>query len=270
MMTIDMTAHVPHTRPKDASMALLTSILDATVDPEYAAYSEHHKNQRMKAGAWKTMATGLLAGLLLATYALTSSTATDDAKAQRIEVIEQITAVQQRNDELSSQLNEVQGVVNELQALTSGSQIRTIRLGIWSASTSVTGSGVKLTINENPDDPHGIIVDQDLRHAVNSLWYLGAEAISINGQRLSARSAIRQAGGAVTVDYRSISNPFVIEAIGDPNNMLAHFPSSEGGLWLYFLQQNYTVSWTIEQADVEMNADTGVSVTHATRVEKAG
>lgn len=73
---------------------------------------------------------------------------------------------------------------------------------IWSGQVSVIGPGIVLTINDNPKDANGTIVDQDLRQVANGLWLAGAEAISINGHRLSARTAIRQAGAAI-VDYRS-------------------------------------------------------------------
>ena len=56
---------------------------------------------------------------------------------------------------------------------------------------------------------------------VNALWAAGAEAISINGQRLGPTTAIRFAGEAVLVDFRPVTNPYEISAIGDPDTLPA-------------------------------------------------
>jgi uncharacterized protein YlxW (UPF0749 family) len=58
---------------------------------------------------------------------------------------------------------------------------------------------------------------------VNALWAAGAEAVSINGQRLGPTTAIRFAGEAVLVDFRPVTNPYEISAIGDPDRMAARF-----------------------------------------------
>ena len=62
----------------------------------------------------------------------------------------------------------------------------------------------------------GRVLDRDLQIVVNGLWAAGAEAISINGQRLTALSAIRSAGEAILVDFRPLSPPYVVSAVGEP------------------------------------------------------
>ncbi|MGH3331031.1 MAG: DUF881 domain-containing protein, partial [Nocardioidaceae bacterium] len=80
----------------------------------------------------------------------------------------------------------------------------------------------------------------------NALWDSGAEAISINGQRLTNLSSIRQAGSAITVNFVSLSRPYVVSAIGDPDSMPARFVETRGGSqWLdyqatYHLQFDMT------------------------------
>jgi uncharacterized protein YlxW (UPF0749 family) len=58
---------------------------------------------------------------------------------------------------------------------------------------------------------------------VNALWASGAEAVSINGQRLGPTSAIRFAGEAVLVDFRPVSNPYQVSAVGDPDTLSRRF-----------------------------------------------
>jgi uncharacterized protein YlxW (UPF0749 family) len=68
--------------------------------------------------------------------------------------------------------------------------------------------------------------DGDLQLVVNALWAAGAEAVSINGQRLGPATAIRFAGEAVLVDFRPVTNPYEVSAIGDPDTLSAKFLAS--------------------------------------------
>ena len=95
----------------------------------------------------------------------------------------------------------------------------------------------------------------------------GAEAVSINGYRLSARTAIRNAGGAITVDYRSLSRPYVLEAIGDLDTLGTAFPTTEGGRWLEGLKEHYGMQSTMERVrSLTLGADPGLDITHARAV----
>ena len=58
------------------------------------------------------------------------------------------------------------------------------------------------------------IHDSDLQLVVNALWAAGAEAVSINGSRLVATTPIRAAGGTIVVNFRPLSPPFQVTAIG--------------------------------------------------------
>jgi uncharacterized protein YlxW (UPF0749 family) len=68
-----------------------------------------------------------------------------------------------------------------------------------------------------------------MQKLVNGLWEVGAEAISINGQRLTAVSPIRDAGSAITVNFVSLRRPYTISAIGNSKTMAADLVSTAGG-----------------------------------------
>ena len=71
----------------------------------------------------------------------------------------------------------------------------------------------------------------DLALLVNGLWRAGAEAIAINGQRLTARSAIRNSGAAINVNGRPpLSPPYVVTAIGDTKTLQADLLDTSTGL----------------------------------------
>lgn len=96
---------------------------------------------------------------------------------------------------------------------------------------AVTGPGVVLVADdaESPVASGSKVVDVDLRQAVNGLWQAGAEAIAVNGHRLSSRTAIRGAGDAITVDYRSLTQPYHIKRSATPTACCGPFPPRVGG-----------------------------------------
>jgi uncharacterized protein YlxW (UPF0749 family) len=71
----------------------------------------------------------------------------------------------------------------------------------------------------------GVVLDRDLQDVANELWHDGAEAIAINGQRLTGTTTIRAAGGAILVDFRPVSAPYEVSAIG-PDDLDKRFADS--------------------------------------------
>ena len=80
-----------------------------------------------------------------------------------------------------------------------------------------------------------------MQRVVNGLWESGAEAVSINGQRLTALSAIRAAGDAILVDNKPLVPPYTVLAVGDGQRLSTRFQDSADGLYLHALQENYGI-----------------------------
>lgn len=90
--------------------------------------------------------------------------------------------------------------------------------------TKLNGHGVILTLNDSTKTPvseNSIIHAADLRDIVNLLWGAGAEAISINGQRIVLNSSIDCIVNTILLNDVKLSVPFQIEAIGDQSLMHA-------------------------------------------------
>lgn len=87
--------------------------------------------------------------------------------------------------------------------------------------TDVEGEGIIITLLDNTtsiiSSADNIVHDEDLRSVVNELKNNGAEAISINGQRIVPTTAITCAGTVIQVNNEIVGSPFVIKAIGDKN-----------------------------------------------------
>ena len=116
---------------------------------------------------------------------------------------------------------------------------------------AVIGPGIQLVVDDAPGSAAvgasggsaaaGRVLDRDLQMVVNGLWAAGAEAISVDGQRLTSRSAIRAAGDAILVDYRPLTRPYVIEAIGNPDTLQATFVAGPAGRGLNTLHNTYGI-----------------------------
>ena len=87
------------------------------------------------------------------------------------------------------------------------------------------GPGVRVVVDDAPgaDSARNQVLDTDLQRLVNGLWEAGAEAIAINGQRLTNLSTIRHAGGRDHGERRSLRPPYVVSAIGNQDTLPARF-----------------------------------------------
>ena len=92
--------------------------------------------------------------------------------------------------------------------------------------TEVTGPGVIITLSDSKLDastaldPSLLVVhDLDVYYVINELKNAGAEAISVNGQRVVPTSAIECGGNIITINGEKIGSPFEIKAIGLPENL---------------------------------------------------
>ena len=100
--------------------------------------------------------------------------------------------------------------------------------------TDVEGPGVAVILEDSTqsnvtgDEADYLIHDNDLLSVVNELRSAGAEAISLNGERLLANSEIRCTGAVVTVNGRRYAAPYVIFAIGNPDTLYSALTMRNG------------------------------------------
>lgn len=116
----------------------------------------------------------------------------------------------------------------------------------------VKGEGIKVTLKDNVYDPNStnpndyIVHESHVLSVINELKISGAEAISINGQRLKSNSYIKCNGPVITIDGHQFPAPFVIEAIGNAETLMASL-KIVGGVFDQLLMDNIVV--TMEQSD---------------------
>ena len=110
----------------------------------------------------------------------------------------------------------------------------------YSDYSKVQGPGIIMTLNdsqqevaEGEDIAWYLIHDIDILEIVNELRMAGAEAISINGERVTSTTSIRCGGPTIMIDGKRHAVPFVIQAIGDPKALEASALAPESYIELY-------------------------------------
>ncbi|RKT11976.1 uncharacterized protein YlxW (UPF0749 family) [Streptomyces sp. 1114.5] len=265
-------------------MSLLTNVMDHSLDEGYAEAAA------ARGGARDSRIPGTLRGLLTlgAGLALVGAVVTVGAvnarKAEPTLAKERDALIQRINDSNTS-ADHLQKQVQDLRRKVDGTQQQALASagnGDPGALTGavglgeVTGPGVKLVLEDATGtglggnvDPRagqgfsnsGRLRDRDLQLVVNGLWGSGAEAVAINGQRLTALSAIRAAGEAVLVDNRPLVPPYNIQAIGDGPKLLAAFENAMAGQYLRLLQEKYGIKSTLStQKSMTLPAAVGVTL----------
>lgn len=125
------------------------------------------------------------------------------------------------------------------------------------------GKGIVVTLNDSArtvqigEDPNALLVhDVDILNVISELKASGAEAISVNEERIIAMSEVRCAGTTILVNTNKIAPPFIIKAIGDPQ-MLESGLSIKGGVAQKL--KDYGLQLQIQKSDnVEIPAYTGI------------
>ncbi|MFJ4695874.1 DUF881 domain-containing protein [Streptomyces sp. NPDC088766] len=275
-------------------MSLLTNVMDHSLDDGYAEAAVRKRAEGV-GGLPRTLRAklGLAAGLVLAALVVTVGAAQARIAApvvakEREELIDRIDSETEAADELEDTVDELRDDVSARQreALReSGGGDQAELVGILAGAVEVHGPGVKLVVDDaeaastgGDGDPRetsgfsdtGRVRDRDMQRVVNGLWASGAEAVSVNGQRLTALSAIRAAGEAILVDNKPLVPPYTVLAVGDGKNLSTRFQDSPDGLYLHALQENFGIRTAISvEKDVRVPAAPSVIVrTAEPRTEK--
>ena len=262
------TGHAP-----DASMDLLNQIIRQPMDPDYAFAAVGNESPQ---GRWKLGVLAMIIGALFAVAALQTTRAAPALQSERSELISRVQTAEREQDELRGRVTSLTEDIATLRTAALGdddaarlveAQISTLDPVV--GNTAVTGPGVLIVVDDSPSaaaDARDRVLDIDLQVLANGLWEGGAEGISINGHRLSNLTAIRSAGDAITVDYRSLTRPYRVEAIGDVRTLQARFVESSAGAWWNDLAQNRRMRYEISDVkQLDLAADPGIVLRHAGR-----
>ena len=158
----------------------------------------------------------------------------DALNTTRVQTLQNLLdETREQNDRLSEQVKEMRKEVQSYREAAAGSSEQRdqalldeiAHLQLAAGMTDVVGPGIEVVLEDSTaanisgDEADYLIHDSDILSVVNELRDAGAEALSLNGNRILATSEIRCSGSVVTINGRRTSAPFVIDAIGDTDTM---------------------------------------------------
>jgi len=250
----------------DASMSLLADLLSGSgLDPGYEAAAARRAvsgERGSRSGrVSRLLAATVLLGLLGAVAVVQVRRGAPVAERQRNALIAQI---HQRTDEVDALQRQAGGLRGQTEALRKSALARNDagqnarqegdRAAGAAAAAPVSGAATVVTVDDArtvhgmESRPDGRIYDQDLQRLVNGLWAAGATAVGINGQRMTATTAIRSAGDAILVDYRPLSPPYTVSAIGG-SGLKEDFADSAANRAFRTLKTTFGIRYDIRQED---------------------
>ena len=281
-----MTRPSPTGQRPDASMTLLTTMLQRPLDPGYAAAADRREAQgRPRSTSLRSpllVVATVLIGLVVGVASYNLTTANKPRSQARADLNTQIEDRRTEVDTLTARAAALQGELTALETDQLGNDALTTRNRELSAAVGAVplhgpgftltlddapGSGADDTTDESAQDQQGQVFAKDLQFVTNALWKAGAEAVSINGKRLTSTSAIRFAGSAIIVDYRPLTRPYVVTALGDPKGFPAAFADGAGGTYLSTLRSTFGIRVDTEVSD-DLSVPAAVGLT--TRYARSG
>lgn len=173
---------------------------------------------------------------------------------QEAELRTEYSEIREKSKELETSLEEVKNSIDEYNNKSTDNQgaINLLRADVQKAKmdlgyTDVKGPGLIITISDGQltsSEGYENIKYYDLLFAVNELKYAGAEAISIDDQRIVSTSYIVEPR-AIMVDGQRVSSPYVIKVIGD-TKYLESVINIKGGLKDEMEANGKNISYTVE------------------------
>ncbi len=195
-------------------------------------------------GELAVMAVCVVVGFLLAAQlrGVQLAGAADATNASRLETLQSLyNDVVEERDGLTEQVGQLQSELELYrQQAASGDEgseaLKTEleQMEITAGLTDVEGPGVTVVLEDSTqanvtgDEADYLIHDNDIMSVINELRSAGAEAISLNGERILATSEVRCTGAVVTVNGRRYAAPYVIFAIGDPDTLYSALTMRNG------------------------------------------
>lgn len=245
-------------RRPDASMTLLREVTESPLDPSYAE-AARRQGTGLAAGRRSGVArvlTLLLAAALgvgLVTAIVTLREPTDVRDRARELLVGQVEERTQRQEQLTESNAALTAEITELSTRSlqfSDPELlaRLEVLGIVSGVTPVRGDAYVLTLSDSAQaaaDPASYPLERvqalDLQIVVNAMRAGGAEAISVNGTRVSGSGAIRGAGSAILVDLVAVTSPYEVVAIGDVEAVRRSVLASSAASHMSVLRDRYRI-----------------------------
>lgn len=249
-----------------------------------------HRPPRPTGRAWRVAAIGMFAagGLLFVTSAINSKGL--DLRASSVtDTVSLVKQERARVDSLHNRIETLNAEIDELGQQNPNNAVRRQRRGLkilqqQANFDATSGSGVIVTLDDAPKEVRKqavadgtpsveelIVHQQDIQAVVNALWAGGAEAISIQNQRVIATTGIKCVGNTVRLHGQTYAPPYVIKAVGNPGDLERSLDASADVRAYQSYADTFQLGWQLVSAShVEIPAYTGSVELHYASPAPAG
>lgn len=183
----------------------------------------------------------LVLGFLIAAQLATEGPRVRITSQERTPLVETALGLQAQQEGLKQQILDLRASIQELEAAGQGGaavtkelndSLEAARLAAGLVPLSGPGVVIQLSDSQLAVPPGGTSRDylasgQDVLIVVEELWLAGAEAVAVNGERITVATAIVDIGGSVLVNGAYIAAPYQVSAIG-PEGMFDDITRSGG------------------------------------------
>lgn len=165
------------------------------------------------------IAMGLIALIFIQFKTVEKTNISDIENLRATELREQLSGLKSKLQEVKlkmedniAKIEEYKGSMNSKQESVEVLQKELEQTNLFLGKVDCVGEGVVITLRDNSEFD---ITASDLLELINELNYAGAEAISINDQRITSRTDIVDVGGTIIVGGQRMADPYVVKAIGN-------------------------------------------------------
>lgn len=169
---------------------------------------------------------------------VTKNNASQQLNNQRVEdLLTELNKEREKNEALTEQMSEYEASIaqyrSEAEKSSGNSKFMSEQLSraeLLAGLSDVKGPGITISLSDvnnrkalgNATEANSTLIhDEDIRRVINELSAAGAEAICINDSRIISTSAVRCVGPTVLVNDTKMAPPYVIKAIGKPDQLEA-------------------------------------------------
>ena len=183
--------------------------------------------------SWQiTLGVALLAlGFLVAAQLASEGPRVRYTTQERTPLVETANELQAQQDDLKGRILALRSQIHAVQGQGAGSAdlVRQLNARLEAARiagglVALTGTGIVIQLEDSkaPVPPDGtesdyLVGSRDIRSVVDELWGAGAEAIAVNGERITPTSAIIDVGASLLVNSAYLTPPYQVTALGPPD-----------------------------------------------------
>ena len=168
----------------------------------------------------------LVLGFLIAAQISGEKPRTQYSTQERAPLIQTALDLQTKQETLKTQILDLRKRIGDLEAQDPGAaqSLRQLYADLEDARLAagliaISGPGVAFRLEDGTPGAgvDALVSARDVRILVQELWLAGAEGVAVNGERLSATSAVIDIGGSILVNSAYLAPPYQISAVGPPD-----------------------------------------------------